>query len=205
MAQRIEDLIHEYQARKSELDKEGVYFLRDITDDAAERFSKAILVMASQRRYAPQQPIVIYINSGGGSVGAGMAIIEMIHKVKRDFGVRVDTVITGYAYSMGAIIFQAGDHRVMGAFSTMMLHSASWVVAGEDDKIFRDYAKLSRIYKRMVGDLFAQRTGRQDARWWERFIYSGRDKFLSAPECLELGLVDEVATTPLAPPKVETT
>lgn len=196
MVQRIEDLIREHQARRADLDRHGVYFLGGITDDEAERFSKTVLLMSIERQFAPSQPIVVYINSGGGSVGAGMAMIEMINKVKRDYKVRVETVITGYAYSMGAIVFQAGDHRVMGSLSTMMLHSSSWMISGEDEKVFKDYAKLSRLYKNMVGALFAQRTGRHDDRWWERFIYNGRDKFLSAAECLELGLVDEVAVFP---------
>ena len=43
---RIEDLIREYAARKAELDARGVYFLRDINDQQAEFFSKAMVVMA---------------------------------------------------------------------------------------------------------------------------------------------------------------
>lgn len=94
---------------------------------------------------------------------------------------------------------QAGDHRSMGPLSTMMLHSSSWVLAGEDEKIFRDYQKLSEHYQNVTSQIFAQRTGRHDARWWRRFIYSGRDRFLGAEECLELGLVDEIARAPESP------
>lgn len=62
-------------------------------------------------------------------------MIEMMYKVKREFGIPVDTVILGYGYSMGAIIFQAGDHRSMGYFSTMMLHGGSWQVSGRDSEV----------------------------------------------------------------------
>jgi ATP-dependent Clp protease protease subunit len=190
---RLEEIIREYQGRRAMLDAEGVYFLRDISDDEAEKFAKTLYLMALARQFAPERPITVYINSGGGSVGAGFAIIEMIASVRRQFGVRVDTVVLGYAYSMGAVVFQAGDQRRMGPFSTLMLHGGSWVIAGDDDNIFRDVAKLSRLYRERIGDLFAERTGRHDAAWWRRFIYSGRDKYLSAAECLQLGLCDLVS------------
>ncbi|MBI3966374.1 MAG: ATP-dependent Clp protease proteolytic subunit [Chloroflexi bacterium] len=189
---RLEDLIRDYAARRQELEKLGAYFLGEITAEEAERCAKTLLLMTIERSGFPDRPITIYINSGGGSVGAGLAIMEMIYRLKREYKVTINTVVTGYAYSMGAIVVQAGDKRTMGHFSTMMLHSSSWMLSGEDEKIFKDYQKLAKHYQQIVGELFARRSGQRDARWWTRFIYSGRDKFLSARECLELGLVDEV-------------
>lgn len=190
---RLEELLADYSARRKELDRQGAYFLGDINEEEAERFSKSLLLMAIDRQGNPTLPITVYVNSGGGSFGAGIAIMEMMYKVKRDYGVVVNTVVTGYAYSMGAIILQAGDKRSMGEFSTLMLHGGSWVLSGEDEKIFKDYHKLAEHYRSIVGQLFARRTGRHTARWWERYIYSGRDKFLTARECLALGLVDEIS------------
>ena len=190
---RLEDLMREYTARKFELDVHGVYFLRDITDAQAEAFAKAMIILGAARANRPDAPITIYINSGGGSVGAGLAIMEMIARAKREYNVQVDTVVTGYAYSMGAVVAQGGDKRVMGSLSTMMLHGGSILVAGDVEKVFRDYQKLEAQYRKLICDIFACRTGLHDAAWWQRFIYSGRDRFLSAQECLELGLVDEVA------------
>jgi len=80
----------------------------------------------------------------------------------------------------------------MGIYSTMMLHSSSWMLSGEDEKVFEDYAKLAEHNRRIVANLFARRSGLHTPKWWERFIYSGRDRFLSAAECLKLQLVDEV-------------
>jgi len=148
--------------------------------------------MANSLVQAPDSRIVVLINSGGGSVGAGFAMIEMMYKVKRELGIPIHTVILGYAYSMGAVIFQAGDHRSMGYFSTMMLHSGSWQVSGRDSTVFTDLKKLSDLYQRMVAELFYQRTGTRSRRWWQRFIYSDRERYLSSQECLKLGLVDEV-------------
>lgn len=190
---KLEDVLGEYAARRRELDAQGAYFLGDISEEEAERFSKAVLIMALAREGNPNLPITVYINSGGGSVGAGLAMMEMIYKVRRDYGVVVNTVVTGYAYSMGAIVLQAGDKRSMGEFSTLMLHGGSWVLSGEDEKIFKDYHKLALHYQDMVGKLFAKRSGKHNPSWWQRYIYSGHDKFLTPKECLALGLVDEIS------------
>jgi len=193
---RLEDLLAIYQARKEQLDREGVYFLGEINDVEAEAFSKTILLMAIDRQFNPDRPIRIFINSGGGSVGAGFAIMEMVERVKREYHVKIETIITGFAFSMGAIVFQTGDRRVMGPFSTMMLHSSEWMVTGSDERVFRDYARLSSIYKKMVGELFARRSGKHDAHWWTRFIYEGGDRFLTASDALALGLTDVVEGEP---------
>lgn len=197
---RIEDLLAEYQARKQELDRHGVYFVGEITDQEAERFSKALLLMSAERAHRPSAPLNIYINSGGGSVGAGLAMMQMMDEVRRLYSVKINTIITGYAYSMGAIVFQAGDRRTMGIYSTMMLHSSSWVLSGEDEKIFEDYAKLAEHYRGLVAELFARRSKYRTARWWERYIYSGHDRFLSAEQCLKFGLVDDVPGLNIAAP-----
>jgi ATP-dependent protease ClpP protease subunit len=134
---RLEDLIAEQQSRRQELDRHGVYFIGEITDQQAESFSKALLLMSMQREGHP--------DAGGGSVGAGLAMMQMMDEVRRLYGVKINTVITGYAYSMGAIVFQAGDKRTMGAYSTMMQHSSSWILSGQDEQIFEDYAKLAVV------------------------------------------------------------
>ncbi len=193
MVLNLDELTRQLAARKEELDRWGVYFLGAITDEEAERFCKALLVMGQMRRDYPNSEITIYINSGGGSVGAGLAIIEMMNRIKRECGVKINTIVLGYAYSMGAIILQAGDRRSMGPLSTLMLHGGNWTIAGEERAIFEDYHKLADHYKRIMGEMFAKRTGRHTPEWWTGYIYSGRERFLSAAECLELGLIDEVA------------
>jgi ATP-dependent Clp protease protease subunit len=165
--------------------------------------SQALVSMAVDREGDTDKPITIYINSGGGSVGAGLAMMEMIYRMRSMYKVTINTVVTGYAYSMGAIVFQAGDTRQMGSFSTLMLHSPQWFLSGSDQTIFNDYATLARHYKNLVSNIFSQRSGKHSAEWWEKFIYSGRDRFLAAEECLELGLADEIyglqLTTPPPP------
>ena len=193
VAPRLEDLLRDQAMRRAELEAAGAYFVGPIDDQAAELFARSLLLMSVARSGRTDRPITIYVNSQGGSVSAGFAMMEMVYHMKREHGVRVNMHITGSAFSMAAVLVQAGDHRSMGSLSTMMLHSTSWVLSGEDQKIFQDYEKLSEHYQNVTSQIFCRRTGRKDARWWRRFIYSGRDRFLGAEECLELGLVDEIA------------
>jgi ATP-dependent Clp protease protease subunit len=196
----LDDLFRERAMRRAELEAAGAYFVREITDESAEWFARSMLLMAVQRSGRGDLPVTIYVNSPGGSVSAGFSMMEMVWHVKRVHRISVNVHITGTAYSMGAVLTQVGDHRSIGTLATMMLHSSSWVLAGEDEKIFRDYQKLAGHYQNVTSQIFALRTGKHDARWWRRFIYSGRDRFLSADECLDLGLVDEVTQAPEAPP-----
>ena len=199
---RLEDLLAHYASRRADLDRMGAYFLGTIDETEAERCCKTLLLMAIERQAsnALADPLTLYINSIGGAVGAGLAIIEMVARVRRQYGVVVNTAITGYAYSMGAIVFQCGQTRSMGRASTMMLHGAHWTLSGEEDRVFKDYLKLANHYQRLIGGLFARRTGRHTAEWWTDFIYSGGDRFLSADECLELGLVDEIVDDAIGQP-----
>ena len=196
-------LVEQYIQKTQRLELEGIYFLGDITDEAAQEMGQALVAMSVEREGQADKPITIYINSGGGSVGAGLAMMQMIYRMRDLYKVTINTVVMGYAYSMGAIVFQAGDTRQIGSFSTLMLHSPQWFLSGSDQKIFNDYATLARHYKNLVSNIFAQRSKKYDAAWWESFIYSGRDRFLTAQECLDLGLADEIygldLTTPPPP------
>ncbi len=185
-------LLAEAQARRMALDATGVYFVTDIDPPHAEDFAKTLLLMSVPRVGRHDQPITVFINSGGGSVGDGLAMMEVINRMRRQYDVRIDTAVLGYAYSMGAIVSQAGDHRSIGRFGTLMLHSSSWMLSGEDERIFKDYQALSEHYQATVANLFAKRTGHRDVAWWRRFIYSGHDRFLGPDQCRELGLVDEI-------------
>lgn len=186
------EIIAQHMEKQHRIEANGVYFLGDINDEAAENMGQALTAMAIERENTPDRPITVYINSSGGAVGAGLAMMQIIYRLRTLYKVTINTVVTGYAYSMGAIVFQAGDKRLMGSFSTLMLHSPQWMLSGDDQRIFNDYATLARHYKNLVTHIFAQRSGKNDAAWWENYIYSGRDRFLTAEECLGLNLADEI-------------
>jgi ATP-dependent protease ClpP protease subunit len=186
------ELIQVQQARRLALEASGLYFINEIDAPHAENLAKSLFLMGAAREGRSEEPITLHINSGGGSVGDGLAMIEAINLARRRHRVRIDTVVLGYAYSMGAIVSQAGDTRTMGRFGMLMLHSSQWILAGEDARIFKDYERLSGHYQEVVAALFAARTQHRDAAWWRRYIWSGRDRFLGPDECLALGLIDRI-------------
>ena len=186
--------------RQRYLEANGIFFLGEINDVEAVRMGQAIMSMAVERQDRPDKPITARYYSGGGSVGAGLAMMELIYRARTLYKVTINTAVTGYAYSMGAIVFQAGDQRLIGSYSTLMLHSPQWELSGTDQRIFNDYAILAKHYKNLVSNIFAQRSGKRDQDWWERFIYSGRDRFLTAEEAIELGLADEIYGLQLSTP-----
>jgi ATP-dependent protease ClpP protease subunit len=199
VAPRLEDLLRDQAMRRAEVESAGAYFVGTIDDQSAEMFNRSVLLMSVARTGRADHPITVYVNSAGGAVGSGFSMMEMVYHMRREYSVRINMHVTGSAFSMAAVLVQAGDHRSMGPLSTMMLHSSSWVLSGEDETIFRDYQKLSEHYQNVTSQIFAKRTGQKDARWWRRFIYSGRDRFMGAEECLELGLVDEIAQVAESP------
>ncbi len=192
----LEELVRSFSATRLELEAQGIYYVRDIDEDAAERFSRSMLLMASAREGRPDAPVTLYINSPGGSVSAGFAMMEIAHRVQHVHKVPINTVVTGFAYSMGAVLMQIGARRTMGGMSMMLIHSSSWTLSGEDNRIFRDYEKLAQHYQGVISNIFAARSGQHNPTWWRRFIYSGHDRFLEPAECLRLGLVDEVLEYP---------
>lgn len=199
----LNELLQASLERQRYLEANGICFLGEINDQEAQRLGQALMSMSVERQDRPDKPITIYVNSGGGAVGAGLAMMQLIYRARTLYNVTINTVVTGYAYSMGAIVLQAGDKRLIGSFSTLMLHSPQWELSGTDQRIFNDYAILARHYKNLVSNIFAQRSGKHNSDWWERFIYSGRDRFLTADEAIELGLADEIyglqLTTPPPP------
>jgi ATP-dependent Clp protease, protease subunit len=187
--------------RRATLDRLATYFIGELTAEEAENFSKTMWIIAQSRIdiVRPEdKAITIFVNSPGGDVQAGFAMMEMIYRLRRDYRIPVTMIVTGSAYSMAAVILQSAGHRVMGELSTLMLHSPSWVLAGKDAQIFQDYERLADDYKRQIGKVFAERTGYRTPEWWIKFIYSERDRFLTAKECLEMKLVDEVTPIVLA-------
>ena len=145
--------------RQQYLEAHGLYFLGEIDDDAAERLGQALVTMSVEREGQADKPITVYINSGGGSVGAGLGMMQMIYRMRALHKVTINTVVTGYAYSMGAIVFQAGDKRQIGSFSTLMLHEPQWSLSGTDQQVFSDYATLARHYRNLVSNIFANARG----------------------------------------------
>jgi len=139
-------------------------------------------------RISPKCDIEIIFNSPGGSVIDGMALYDYIQTLKRK-GHCVTTVAMGMAASMAGILLQAGNRRVIGAESYVLIHEISTGAIGKIGEIEDVVEFCKKVQKRVIG-IFAERS-KKDAAYFEKH-WRRKDWWLSSEECLNLGIVDEV-------------
>lgn len=157
----------------------------EVHDQMANLIVAQLLFLESEN---PDQDIYLYINSPGGAVTAGMAIYDTMQFIKPD----VTTIVMGQACSMGSLLAQAGaaGKRRMLPNARHMIHQPSGGARGQATdmeiqvkEILAMKKNLTEIY---VKHNSAGKTFDELARDMER------DRFMSAQEALEYGLVDLV-------------
>jgi ATP-dependent protease ClpP protease subunit len=137
-------------------------------------------------------PITIIMNISGGDFYHGSAIYDAIAGC-RDHHITV--VGTGYVMSMGSIIIQAADRRVMTPTATMMLHYGS--NGKEKDQHSKDLIKTAEEEKRInlwMEDLYLEKIREAQPKFSRRRLREmiNFDKYLDAKRALGLGLIDEI-------------
>ena len=168
----------------SRLLRERIVFVTGgVEDHMATLITAQLLYLESEN---PKKDIFMYINSPGGVVTAGMAI----HDTMNYFRPRVGTVCIGQAASMGAFLLNAGEPGMRVALSNarIMIHQPSGGAQGMASDIEIQAREILRIRHRM-NELMAQYSG-QSVETIEKAVE--RDKFFSASEAKDFGLVDEV-------------
>lgn len=168
----------------SRLLRERIVFVTGpVEDHMATLITAQLLYLESEN---PKKDIYMYINSPGGVVTAGMAIHDTMQYIRP----RVGTVCIGQAASMGAFLLSAGEPgmRVALTNARIMIHQPSGGAQGMASDIEIQAREILRIRQRM-NELMAGFTGRT-LEEIEKNVE--RDKFFSALEAKEFGLVDEV-------------
>ena len=168
----------------SRLLKERVVFLGDqVTPETANLVVAQLLFLANED---PKQDIKLYINSPGGSVYDGLAIIDTMNYIKPD----VQTIGIGLQASMGAMLLACGTKgkRFILPNARVMIHQPS---SGTQGKITdQEIALKEGVYlKKKLAEIFAERTGKSLAQVEKDM---DRDNWMSAREAKEYGIVDEV-------------
>jgi len=152
-----------------------------VTDEVANSLVAQLLFLQSDD---PKSDIHLYINSPGGSVTAGLAIYDTMQFVSCD----VATYCLGQCASMGALLLAAGAEGKRHALpnSRIMIHQPSAGMEGSAEDIMIHAAEYKRTKERLNRILF-NHTGRS-LEQIERD--TDRDKFMSADEAREYGLID---------------
>jgi ATP-dependent Clp protease protease subunit len=137
-----------------------------------------------------ETPISMYVNSPGGSVYDGLGVYDVMNYIKCP----VHTYVTGMAASMGSFLAQAGEpgHRYLMPRSITMIHQPSSGTKGKISDMEIDYLESMRIKKEMT-ELYVQHNSKGVTyETFERLL--DRDKWLTAPQAIELGLADQIVT-----------
>ena len=167
--------------------RERIIFLGSVVEDSnANAICAQLLLLAADD---PDKDIWLYINSPGGSVSAGMAIYDTMQFVKND----VATVAMGMAASMGQFLLCAGapGKRYATPHARVMMHQPSGGLGGTASDI-RIQAEQMLYTKKKMAELIAGHTG-QTVEQIDRD--SDRDRWFTAEEAKEYGMVDVVAST----------
>lgn len=168
----------------SRLLKDRIIFLgTEIDDNVANSIIAQMLFLEAD---APDKDIIMYINSPGGSVTAGLAIYDTMQYLKCD----ISTVCVGQAASMGAVLLAAGTKgkRYTLKNSRVMIHQPLGGARGQARDIEIHTKEILKM-KDLLEGILAKHTGKDKS-----VITSDtdRDNFMSADEALAYGLVDKV-------------
>ena len=170
----------------SRLLKDRIIFFGDEVNDATASIIVAQMLFLESED--PDKDIMLYINSPGGSITAGMAIYDTMNYIKCD----VSTICVGMAASMGAFLLSAGakGKRLALPNSEIMIHQPLGGMQGQatDIKIHAD--RIIRM-KDKLNTILSENTGRPLD---EIVRDTERDNFMSAQEALDYGLIDRIIT-----------
>lgn len=168
----------------SRLLRERIIFLgEEIDDEMANSIVAQLLVLDAEN---PEKDIMMYINSPGGVITAGLAIYDTMKHIRAD----VSTICLGEAASMGAFLLSAGTKgkRMALPSARIMIHQPLGGAQGQATDIEIEAKEILRM-KKELNTLLAEHTGQTIEK-----IYADteRDNYMSAQEAVEYGLIDRV-------------
>jgi ATP-dependent Clp protease, protease subunit len=158
----------------------------EITRDSVDQTIRGLVLLNS---ISTDSPVRILLNSEGGDVNQGLALMDVIRSLKAQ--VIIDVV--GEASSMAAIILQSGDIRRMARSARLMIHVGSEELGGHVHNV-RRWAKYQAKEDKICSDKLFHRIREKHPKFTRGRLNRmlDFDTILSAEETIELGLADEI-------------
>lgn len=182
--------------REERIARTGDLYHRSYTFDSevSERSVKlCIQTLTAWSRDEPGCSITLYLNSPGGDIVEGFALIDFLLDLRRR-GHHVRTIALGMAASMSAVILQAGDERIMGPNAILLIHEGSLGAVGSFGEVEDRVALMTKLHSRIF-QLFADRAAPLNAKTTASYLKrqaKRTDWWLDSTEALELGIVDSI-------------
>lgn len=163
------------------LSKRYIFLFGDVNEDSATTIVKQILALDKQSG----KPLLLWINSRGGSVDDGFAIIDAIKSARSS----VLTIIMGQACSMAGIISVAGDKRFMTDNSVWMAHDLAGGIRGDYTTKVLDRATFLKHEQARLHKFLKEHTKLTDSE-----IIKGQhgELWLYPDDCKMKGIIDEI-------------
>jgi ATP-dependent protease ClpP protease subunit len=182
-----------------ELERQGEFLLSgEITSENAARLSQSLLRLGyAWKDLAERPPIVLTLFSVGGILDAGFHLGATLMRL-REMGFEVHTRIQGGAYSTAFLLAQYGTRRQMDSAAIAHIHTIQYTGGSmrADTLVFEDEADRIAKRKQIMAEVFAYRNSAgapyNEPEFWMQNFLQGREHHLTAQECLEFGLVDEI-------------
>ena len=170
----------------SRLLRERIIFLGTPVDDMVANLIVAQMLLLDSEN--PEKDIMLYINSPGGSVTAGLAIYDTMQHIRAD----VCTICLGQAASMGAFLLCSGakGKRMALPHSRVLIHQPLGGAQGQATDIEIQAQEILRI-KKTLNEIMASNTG-QSIKKIEKD--TDRDYIMTPQEALEYGMIDKIIT-----------
>lgn len=167
----------------SRLLRDRIIFVPEINQDTANLIVAQLLFLEAEDS---KKPIQMYINSGGGSITAGLAIIDTMYHIKPE----VHTICIGVAASMGAVILSQGakGKRFTLPNSEIMIHQASIGVEGQASNIVITAEFIIKMQNKLY-KMLAESTGKSVEQIEKD---ADRDYWMSSDVALKYGIIDEI-------------
>jgi ATP-dependent Clp protease protease subunit len=168
------------------LNERIVFIGQPIDDDIANLVVAQLIHLESDD---PDKDISVYVNSPGGSLHAGLAIYDAMQYVKPD----VQTLCYGMAMSAASLILAGGAEgkRLTLPNARILIHQPSSGFQGQSTDI-EIHAREVLELRRLLDEIYAQHTGQSVEQVHDDME---RDRFFSAVQAMEYGLVDRIVTT----------
>lgn len=179
-----------------DVSRDNIFFYTQVDDDSALRLNRTLLDMAyNHLQYTvggmlsrtQAAPIWLHINSNGGSITAGLSIVDTIlHIIKA--GVPVATIVEGCACSAATFISIVGSTRFIRSNSYMLVHQLSSVAWGQFNQLDDDHANNVQFMKH-IKSLYGQFTKIPEEEIDEILKH---DLYWDAKKAKKYGLVDSI-------------
>jgi ATP-dependent Clp protease protease subunit len=168
----------------SRLLKERIIFLGTAIDDHVANLVIAQLLFLEAED--PEKDIMLYINSPGGMVSAGLAIYDTMQYIKPD----VCTICVGQAASMAAVLLAAGakGKRYALPHSRIMIHQPMGAFQGQATEVEIQAKEILRL-RDILNEILAKHTGQDKKRIAKD---TERDFYMSSEEAQKYGLIDHI-------------